>query len=74
MMQDLYTSSRECTSQDCPWSVPVNLGTVVNSNAIDGGGALSFDGTELYFMSNRVGGSGDQDLYVTRREKLTKAD
>ena len=69
-MQDIYTSTRECTSSDCPWSAPVNLGPVVNSSALDGGAALSFDGTELYFMSNRTGGSGDQDLWVTRRERL----
>lgn len=65
---DLYTSTRECTS--CPWSPPVNLGSIVNSTAIDGGGALSFDATELYFMSNRPGGAGGQDIWVSRREKL----
>ena len=70
MLQDIHTSTRECTS--CPWSVPVNLGPVVNSSGVDGGAALSFDGTELYFMSNRPGGSGDQDIWVVRREKLTR--
>ena len=71
--QDLYTSTRACTgtSSECTWSTPVNLGPVVNSVAIDGGPALSFDGTELYFMSNRTGGFGDQDLYVTTRSKRT---
>ncbi|MFL6469125.1 MAG: hypothetical protein ACJ72Z_14300, partial [Pyrinomonadaceae bacterium] len=68
--QDIYTSTRECASSDCPWSAPVNLGTLVNSSTVDGGAALSFDGTELFFMSNRTGGSGDQDIWVTRREKL----
>jgi hypothetical protein len=71
MSQDLYTSTRECATPDCSWSAPVNLGTLVNSSGVDGGPALSFDGTELYFMSNRAGGSGDQDIWVTRREKLT---
>ncbi len=66
---DIYTSTRECTS--CPWSTPVNLGAVVNSTAIDGGAALSFDATELYFMSNRAGGSGDQDIWMIRRQNLT---
>jgi len=70
ILQDIYTSTRECTSADCPWSAPVNLGSTINSSGVDGGAALSFDGTELYFMSNRAGGSGDQDLWVTRREKL----
>jgi len=65
---DLYTSTRPCS--DCHWSAPVNLGPLVNSNSIEGGPKLSSDGTELYFMSNRPGGSGDQDLYVIRRERL----
>ena len=69
MSVDIYMSERACVL--CPWNAPVNLGPTVNSTAIDGGAALSFDGTELYFMSNRAGGFGDQDLYVSRREKLT---
>ena len=66
---DIYVSERDCIL--CSWNAPVNLGPMVNSTAIDGGAALSFDATELYFMSNREGGFGDQDLYVSRREKLT---
>lgn len=71
-LQDIYTSTRECVSADCPWSIPVHLGSVVNSTGTDGGAALSFDGTELYFMSDRANGSGGQDIWVTRREKLTR--
>jgi Tol biopolymer transport system component len=71
LLADIYTSTRDCTS--CPWTTPVSLGSTVNSSGTDGGPALSFDGTELYFMSNRTGGSGDQDIWVTRREKLTKS-
>ncbi len=66
---DLYASERECTL--CPWQAPVNLGPIVNSDFIEGGAKLSFDGRELYFMSNRPGGSGSQDIYVVRRERLT---
>lgn len=69
---DIYSSTRECTS--CPWTAPVNLGPIVNSSAIDGGPALSFDGTELYFMSGRSGGSGNQDIWVSTRQKLTGSD
>ena len=69
MSVDIYVSERECVL--CPWNAPVNLGPTVNSTAIDGGAALSFDATELYFMSNRAGGSGDQDVWVSRRTKLT---
>lgn len=71
---DLYVSTRGSTSE--PWSEPVNLGPVVNSAAIDGSPAPSFDGTELYFWSNRPGstlnifGNPSVDLWVTTRTKL----
>lgn len=67
--QDIYTATRASTS--LPWSKPVNLGLVVNTSLVEGGPALSFDGTELYFMSNRLfGGFGNQDIYVSRREMV----
>lgn len=66
---DIYMSTRASTS--LPWEAPENLGPIVNSDFIDGGAKLSFDGTELYFMSNRPGGVGSQDIYVTRRTRLT---
>src|SRR5437867_5519842 len=50
--QDLWVSTRETTSD--PWSAPVNLGPTVNSTAFDGAPALSFDGTTLYFFSERT--------------------
>jgi len=49
------------------WSTPVNLGPVVNSAARDDNPALSADGLSLYFGSNRPGGVGDIDIWVTRR-------
>ena len=33
--------------------------------------ALSWDGTTLYFFSNRPGGFGGNDLWVSKRNKLT---
>lgn len=63
--QDLWVSSRASRSDD--WSAPVNLGASVNTAAFDGAPALSFDGTTLYFFSNRAGGSGGNDLYCTTR-------
>jgi hypothetical protein len=35
---------------------------------------ISFDGTALYFYSNRPGGFGAQDLYVSTRTKLKGDD
>jgi Tol biopolymer transport system component len=63
--QDLWVSTRSSTFE--PWSTPANLGPVVNTTAFDGGPALSFDGTSIYFFSNRPGGFGGNDLYVTTR-------
>ena len=34
--------------------------------------SFSFDGRAFYFRSNRPGGYGDFDLYVTTREKLRR--
>ncbi len=65
---DLWTSTRESVSD--PWSAPTNLGPVVNSTVTDQRPSLSWDGTALYFQSNRSGGSGGMDLWVTTRTKL----
>jgi len=70
--EDLWVSTRS-SSLD-PWGTPVNLGPVVNSSAFDGAPALSFDGTTLYFFSERLGGLGNRDLYVTTRARLHEPD
>jgi len=70
--QDLWRSTRASTSD--PWSSPVNLGPTVNTTSFDGAPALSFDGTTLYFFSNRPGGSGNNDLYVTTRSRIHEPD
>ena len=46
----------------------------VNSASVEGRPSLSFDGTSLYFMSNRLGGFGNLDVYVTTRSKLRGSD
>ena len=51
------------------WSVPINLGPIVNSTATDRGPAISRDGLSLYFASTRTAGSfGGEDIYVSQRE------
>lgn len=52
---------------------PTNAGSVVNSAGFDGGPAISPDGLTLYFTSERAGGIGGGDLWVTKRAKLTEA-
>src|SRR2546428_355779 len=80
--EDLWVSTR-ATASDA-WSPPLNLNLVnqqlggppVNSAAFDGAPALSFDGTTLYFFSERtdLGGVGKRDLYVTTRTQLRGPD
>lgn len=50
-----------------PWSAPVNLGPVVNSAYNDQHPSISKDGLSLYFVSNRPGGFGGNDIWVTQR-------
>ena len=67
---DIYSASRGSTGDD--WATPVNLGPAVNgvTPSSETRPSLSWDGTTLYFGSNRAGGDGDADHYVTTRERL----
>ncbi len=58
------------TTKTSPWLSPENLGPIVNSFAFEGGPSLSGDSLSLFFSSNRVGGSGSFDLWVTIRPNL----
>ena len=64
---DIWVSTRP-TVRD-PWSTPTNLGPTVNSLYADGQPSISGDRRRLYFFSNRPGGAGGNDLYVTTRTK-----
>ena len=62
---DLWVSTRQ-TVHD-PWSPPVDLGAPLNSVSDDVTPSLSLDGRTLIFASNRLGGSGRNDLYMSTR-------
>jgi hypothetical protein len=53
-----------------PWGEPVILGPTVNMNGSSDNysAALSSDGRMLFFNSNRPGGQGGYDLWLTSRE------
>ena len=58
------------------FDAPVHLDSPINTVGFEGGPALSSDGLELYFVSDRpgaLGGPGDQDIYVTRRRSVKSA-
>jgi Tol biopolymer transport system component len=59
--RDLYMTTRASTNH--PWSTPVNLGPIVNTEVEDGGPSISEDGLTLYFYSKRPGGFGRNDLW-----------
>jgi hypothetical protein len=62
---DIWMTTR-ATIEDS-WATPVNLGPTVNSSAFDGSTSISVDGLSLFFSSNRLGGTGNLDLWVTTR-------
>ncbi len=66
---DIWVTTRE-TIQDS-WGDPINLGSTVNRWADDWGGSISADGLSLFFSSNRSGGYGSQDLWVSTRPTLS---
>ena len=53
------------------FGTPENLGATVNSAHGEGICDLSSDGLELYFESDRPGGRGDVDIWVTTRKTVT---
>ena len=62
---DLYIAQRTGDR----WSRPKNLGRNINSRAWESQPSLSADGRTLYFVSDRKGGSGKRDIYVTRQQE-----
>lgn len=60
---DLYISYDTPTG----WSEPENLGRNINTESWESSPSLSPDKRALYFSSNRPGGYGGKDLYVSYR-------
>ncbi|MEO6539162.1 MAG: OmpA family protein [Ferruginibacter sp.] len=49
------------------WTEPENLGSIVNTEFWESSPSLSPDKRDLYFASNRPGGFGGKDIWVTHR-------
>jgi outer membrane protein OmpA-like peptidoglycan-associated protein len=60
---DLYASERKGDS----WSIPQNIGAPVNSAAKETQPGLSADGRTIYFVSDRAGGKGGLDIWLTHK-------
>ena len=67
LLPDSYTPTARA---DFTLGERVNLGPTVNSPQSDGQAGLSPDGLELYFASNRPGGYGDYDIWMSNRASI----
>lgn len=57
---DIYQS----VFRENEWSKPKALYKTVNTDAHESAAAISFDGKDLYFVSEKEGGFGGKDIYV----------
>jgi Tol biopolymer transport system component len=62
---DIYVSHRAQVGD--AWEPPQNLGLTINTPDNEQAPRLSRDGHQLFFSSDRPGGVGGHDLYVSRR-------
>jgi len=62
---DIWRLTRQ--SANDPWSNPTNLAAPISTSALDAQPSLSRDGRTLIFTSNRAGGFGLQDLWMSTR-------
>lgn len=62
---DIWVATRP--ANDRPWEQAVNFGWVLNSEYNERGPSISADGLALFFESNRPGGYGAGDVWVTMR-------
>jgi hypothetical protein len=65
---DLWVATRATTEDE--WAAPVNLGSMLNSSSDESMPSITSDGMELYFQSDRPGGSGNSDLWVSKLEQI----
>lgn len=65
---DIYAARRHRVWK--PWSVPVNLGTAINSPTAESRASLSSDGRTLVFGSTRPESeAGSNDIYISVRQR-----
>lgn len=53
--------------EDGKWNEPLSMGSTINSSADETEASLSKDGNSLYFTSNRSGGYGQFDIYMSQK-------
>ena len=66
--RDIWIARRTTTNDD--WSILENPGAPINTVHRDSGPGISSDGLTLFFDSDRPGGEGGPDLWVTTRQTV----
>ena len=66
---DIYVAHRP--SLEAPWDPAILLPDTINSASVDHSAYQSDDGHYLFFASDRPGGCGELDLYVSYRQDTT---
>jgi outer membrane protein OmpA-like peptidoglycan-associated protein/tetratricopeptide (TPR) repeat protein len=64
---DVFSST---VSKDSVWSIPENLGYPINTNSDDFEYIIDKENKNGYFVSNRPGGQGDDDIYKFIRKGI----
>lgn len=67
--QDIFISHRKDKDDPAGWEMSVNLGPLVNSTGNEARPSLSWDGTTLYFWTDRE--DGNIHVYKSTRSKIT---
>lgn len=62
---DIWVAHR--ASLTSPWGTPQNIGPVVNTASTESIGSISLDGKTMFLQSNRAGGFGLRDNYLSTR-------
>ncbi len=61
---DIYLSEKKSSGK---YTKPVKLGESVNSKSLETSGTISYDGNILFFASDKPGGFGGRDIYMTKK-------
>ncbi len=71
---DIWITELQTTRQmtELVWDTPINLGPPINTPSNDAHPSISLNGLTLFFASDRLGGYGERDLWVTTRSATSE--